>query len=153
MHYSVMNNTFNSYIGYITRAQCRLPQKAKTQSNHIGISTKICLRSAQIWPKEKLREAPCWLWQVVGAPLRPIKIKCSIESSSNRPYLCSHFPLLFCHMFMMLFSLGFHESHFFCQGKQLILFFVHSHISCHNVTFLFRRERLSVFFLFSSIYC
>ena len=43
-----MNNTFDSYVGYIMRAQLQLAQKAKTRRNHIGINTKICLRSAQI---------------------------------------------------------------------------------------------------------
>ncbi len=48
MYYSELNNTINSYAGYITRARSIPAKKAKTRRNHIGISTKICLRSAQI---------------------------------------------------------------------------------------------------------
>ncbi len=51
-YYSELNNMFNSYVGYITRARCIPAKKAKKGRNHIGISTKICLQSAQIWPKE-----------------------------------------------------------------------------------------------------
>ncbi len=47
-YYSELNNTFNFYVGYITRAQWERAKKAKTHRNHIGISTKICSRSAQI---------------------------------------------------------------------------------------------------------
>jgi hypothetical protein len=42
---------------------------------------------------------------------------------------------------------------FFLWGKQLILFFVHSHINCHKLNFLFRRERLSLISVCSSINC
>ncbi len=51
-YYSELNNTFDSYVGYITRARCIPAKKAKTRRNHIGISTKICSRPAQIRPKE-----------------------------------------------------------------------------------------------------
>jgi hypothetical protein len=47
-YYSELNNTFNSYVGYITRARCIPAKKAKMHRNHIGISTKICSGSAQI---------------------------------------------------------------------------------------------------------
>ncbi len=47
-YYSELNNTFNSYVGYITRARCIPAKKAKMRRNHIGIMTKICSRSAQI---------------------------------------------------------------------------------------------------------
>ncbi len=39
-----------------------------------------------------------------------------IEGTSNRPYLCGNFLLLFCQMFMTLFSDSFHESCFFVWG-------------------------------------
>ncbi len=48
MYYSELNNTFNSYIGYLMRARCIPAKKAKMRRNQIGISTKICSRSAQI---------------------------------------------------------------------------------------------------------
>ncbi len=74
-----------------------------------------------------------------------IEINFFIEGSSNRPYLCRNFLLLFCHMFMMLFSPNFHASCFFLRGEQLILIIVCSCIICHNLNVLFRRERLTIF--------
>jgi hypothetical protein len=47
-YYSKLNNMFDSYVGYIMRAHCIPAKKAKVRRNHIGISTKICSRSAQI---------------------------------------------------------------------------------------------------------
>ncbi len=45
-YYAELNNTFDSYVGYITRAHCIPAKKDKMRRNHIGISTKICSRSA-----------------------------------------------------------------------------------------------------------
>jgi hypothetical protein len=84
-----------------------------------------------------------------------VKIQCRfiqiiffIESSRNRPYLCGNFLLHLCQMFMTLF----HESCFFLWGKQFILFLVGNRIDWLNLTFLFRRGRLSMFFVFNSIF-
>ena len=57
-----MNNTFNSYVGHITRAQRQLAQKAKMRRNHIGLvissnlTKRIALQGAMLI-------AGCW-----GAP-------------------------------------------------------------------------------------
>ncbi len=83
---------------------------------------------------------------------RFIQINFFIEGSGNRLYLCSNFLVLLCQMFTTLFSYGFYEFCFFLQGKQIILFFVCSRISWLYLTFLFRRERLSMFFLFGIIF-
>ncbi len=48
-------------------------KKAKTRRIYIGISTKICLRSAHIWPKELAPRGALLLWQIIVAPLGPIK--------------------------------------------------------------------------------
>jgi hypothetical protein len=48
-------------------------KKAKTRRIYIGTSTKICSRSAHIWPKELAPRGALLLWQIIVAPLGPIK--------------------------------------------------------------------------------
>ncbi len=54
-----------------------------------------------------------------------------IEGSSNRPYLCRNCLLLFCQMFMTLFSYGFHESCFFLTGGATHIVFC---VQLHQLT-------------------
>ncbi len=117
--------------------------------HHWICHTRIC------WTTIKISQGQCWILEKMFAEKFDswfIQIFFFIEGSCNRPYLCGDFLLLLCQMFMTLFNLGFHESCFFLRGKQLVLFFVGNRIDWLNLSFLFRRERLSLFFVFGSIF-
>ncbi len=49
-------------------------KKAKTHRFYIEIGSKICSRSAHIWPKELAPRGALLLWQKIVAPLGPISI-------------------------------------------------------------------------------
>ncbi len=68
------------------------PKKAKTRRFYIGIGSKICLRSAHIWPKELAPRGALLLWQKIVAPLGPMKSFCKIQFSLQNPFVRSDFP-------------------------------------------------------------
>ncbi len=115
----------------------------------LNIATRIC------WTTIEISQCQCWiLVKMFTKKFNSwfIEINFFIEGSSNRPYLCRNCHLIFCQMFMTLFSYDIHESCFFLRGEQLIFSFVCSRINWLSLTFLFRKERLSVFFVFSGIF-
>ncbi len=59
-------------------------KKAKTRRFYIGIGSKICSRSAHIWPKELAPRGALLLWQKIVAPLGPITFLVTLAIELNQ---------------------------------------------------------------------
>ncbi len=67
------------------------PKKAKTRRFYIGIGSKICSQSAHIWPKELAPRGALLLWQIIVAPLGPIKKVLNIFEKRSCRKFGSHY--------------------------------------------------------------